>query len=152
MKSVYFHTDEAIHKKFKMICAINDIDMGKTLTELMQNYVSENQSLIDNPEIQDSLPPELPKFYESQDKWSTYVRKSNKEGIENMATRIMFLRYLIHMHLIDKDRDGEIKQALKDPKFFTGSSDHKFLQKYGWISAVASMSREYELSQNIIPY
>ena len=112
MKSVYFHTDEAIHKKFKMICAINDIDMGKTMTELMQNYVSKNQSLIDNPEIQDNLPPELPKFYESQDKWSTYVRKSNKEGIENMATRIMFLRYLIHLYLIDKDRDDKIKEAL----------------------------------------
>ena len=79
MKSVYFHTDEAVHKKFKMMCAIKGDNMGKILTGLMQNYVAENKGLIDNPEIQENLPPELPEFYESQDKWSAYVRKSNKE-------------------------------------------------------------------------
>ncbi len=151
MKSVYFHTDETIHKKFKMICAINDIDMGKTLTELMQNYVAENKGLIDNPEIQNILPPELPEFYESQDKWSAYVSKSNKEGIENMATRIMFLRYLIHRHLVYGDKDGEIKRALKDPKFFAESGDGKFLQKMGWIGGIISMGKVHELSQ-IRPY
>ncbi len=152
MKPVYFHTDEALHKKFKLLCGIKGTDIKQTMNELMENYVSENESAIANPEIQDNLPPELPKFYESQDKWSTYVRKSNKEEIENMATRIMFLRYLIHLYLIDKDKDDKIKQALKDPKFFTGSNDHKFLQKDGCISAVKSMSGEYGLSQNIIPY
>lgn len=147
MKPVYFHADEGIHKSFKLICGIKGTDIKKTMNELMQNYVSKNESLISNPEIQDTLPPELPKFYESQDKWSMYVRKSNKEGIENMVTRIMFLRYLIHLHLIDRDEGDKIKQALKDPKFFTGSADHKFLQEKGQISAVTSMSSQHELSR-----
>jgi hypothetical protein len=151
VKSVYFHTDEAVHKKFKMMCAIKGDNMGKILTGLMQNYVAENKGLIDNPEIQENLPPELPEFYESQDKWSAYVRKSNKERIENMATRIMFLRYLIHLHLIDRDEDGEIKLALRDRKFFTESADHKFLLEYGMVGAVRSMGKEHDLSE-IKPY
>ncbi len=147
MKPVYFHADEGVHKSFKLICGIKGTDIKKTMNELMQNYVSENESLISNPEIQDTLPPELPKFYESQDKWSTYVRKSDKEGIENMVTRMTFLRYLIHLHLIDRDNESKIKEALRDPKFFTKSEDCKFLQKNGIMEAVTTMSDRNSLSQ-----
>jgi hypothetical protein len=45
-KSVSFNTDKAVHRKFKTMCMINDMDMGKTLTELMEKYVKGSEDWI----------------------------------------------------------------------------------------------------------
>jgi len=129
MKPVFFNTDESLYKKFKLVCGMNDKDVGKTITDLIQNYVTENKGLIDNPEVQEKLPPQLPTFLGEPSEWEVYIRKSGKQEIENIVTRLMFLRYLIHIHLIDRDNDSEIKNALRDPKFFKDSDDYKFLSK-----------------------
>ncbi len=145
MKSVYFHTDEVIHKKFKMVCAINDIDMGKTLTELMKKYVKDNDELLDSPQIQGKIPPEIPSFYGDHADWNKYVSSVTKLGIENFATRITFLRYLLHIYLIDKDKTSEIYRTFHSPKYFQESVDFKHLQKFGIIRTVKSMGKEKNL-------
>jgi len=139
MKSVYFHTDEAIHKKFKMICAINDIDMGKTMTGLMKKYVKDNEELISSPQIQGKIPLEIPSFYGDQVDWIKYVNSATKLGIENFATRITFLRHLLHIYLIDKDMTSELYQTFSNPKYFMESEDYKFLRKRQMIQTIRDM-------------
>lgn len=145
VKSVYFHTDEAIHKKFKMICAINDVDMGKTLTQLMQNYVTENKESISSPQIQGKLPQEIPSFYGEHEDWAKYVRNAKKLEIENFATRITFLRYLLYIHLIERDNNSEKYETLNHPEYFKESEDYKFLLKNSMISTVRNMRIEKQL-------
>jgi hypothetical protein len=145
MKSVYFHTDESVHKKFKMVCAINEADMGKTMTELMKKYVKDNEELISSPQIQGKIPPEIPSFYAEQEDWRKYVNRARKLEIENFATRITFLRYLLHIYLIDSDKDFEIYQSLHHPEYFKESDDYKFLHKNKIIHSIREIGSDKKL-------
>lgn len=145
MKSVNFPIDEALHKKFKMICANNDVNIGKTIMELMQKYVKENEDVVSSPQIQGKLPPEVPSFYGDQKDWEVYVRKVKKNEVENFATRITFLKYLLYSYLIDRDNKSELNQTLRGPEYFKGSDDYKFLQKNRITHAVKDMSKEKNL-------
>ncbi|MBN4046276.1 hypothetical protein JYT57_01210 [Nitrosarchaeum koreense] len=146
MKPVNFPVDEAIHKKFKIICGMNDVNMGEALAELMQKYVKENEDLVSSPQIQGKLPPEIPSFYGDQGDWRKYVNGTKKLEIENFATRIAFLRYLLHSYLIDEDNDSEIYNTISHSEYFKESKDYKFLVKHRIIYTIRTMGEEKNLS------
>jgi len=143
MYNVNFKTDQALYDKFKLLCTINKEKFQDKLTELIQQYVSENESLIENPKVQEKLQPELPPFFGDQNKWRTYINRSDKDKFKEIVTRLTFLRYLIQLYLIDRDKESKLFQILHDPKFFMKSDDCKLLQKNGIFQIVKSMEKEF---------
>ncbi len=145
MYNVNFKTDQALYDKFKLLCTINKEKFQDKLTELIQQYVSENESLIENPKVQEKLQPELPPFFGDQNKWHTYIIRSDKDRFKEIVTRVTFLRYLIHIYLIDNDKELKLKYTLLDPKLFQKSDDYQYLAKYHIFKTVKDMQRDYDL-------
>lgn len=135
-----FKTELALYDKFRIINTIKKEKHQNVLTKLIENYVTENEKLIENPEIQKVVQPKLPEFFGEQKDWEHYVRRLDKTDFENMATRVTFLRFLLHNHVINKHDDIDLKIALKNVQFFQKSDDYKFLSN-GIFSAVQQMNR-----------
>lgn len=138
--NVNFKTEQALYDKFRIVCIINKEKLQDRITKLIENFVIENKELLENPEIKKKIQPKLPTFYGKQEEWAHYVRRLDKEGFEKMATRVTFLRFLLHDHVINKHDDIELQIALKNKEFFQKSKDYKFLSN-GIYSAVQQMNR-----------
>lgn len=140
MYNVNFKTELALYDKFRIINTIRKEKHQNVLTKLIKNYVTENEKLIENPEIQKVVQPKLPIFFGEPEDWARYVRRLDKNGFENMVTRVTFLRFLLHEYVINKYDDIDLKIILKNVQFFQKSDDYKFLSN-GIFSAVQQMNR-----------
>lgn len=127
MYNVNFKTELELYNEFRIINTIKNEKHQNVLTQLIKNYVSENKHLIENPEIQEMVPPKLPSFYGKQEDWVRYIKKLDQNAFEKMAVRINFFRFLLHEYVINKSDDIEFEIALRDTKFFKKSDDYKFL-------------------------
>lgn len=143
--NVNFKTDLALYDKLRLITTIKKDKLQNVLTQLIENYVTENEQFIENSSIQEEIQPTLPTFYEKHDKWENYIRRSDINEMKKFAIRIAFHRHLLHLYIIDRDNDSELKQSLQDPKLFSESNDYKFLQTNGIITAVNGMGRVNDL-------
>ena len=128
MYNVNFKTEQALYDKFRIINTIKKEKHQNVLTNLIKNYVNENERFIENPEIQEEIQHTVPEFYAKPVDCALYVRKLSKKGFEEMATRVTFWRFLLHEHAINKD-DGsrELEFILKNKELFQKSEDYEFL-------------------------
>ena len=85
MYNVNFKTGHTLYKKFKMINVILDEKNQNVLTKLIENYVIENNKLLENPEIQQVIQPTLPSFFDNPDDWSHYVGTLDNIGYVKMV-------------------------------------------------------------------
>jgi|APSaa5957512535_1039671.scaffolds.fasta_scaffold129992_1 hypothetical protein len=125
MYNVNFKTDQGLYDKFRITCTINKEKFQDVLTKLIENYVKENEKLIENPEIQKKIQPELPAFFGKPNDWLRYVRKLDRNGFENMVIRVNFHRILLHEYTSNRSGDLELKMALSSLKQFQQSEDYK---------------------------
>ncbi len=143
MNNVNFKTDEALYKEFKMINVILNEKNQTVITKLIENYVTENKKLIENPEIQKVTQPTLPSFFANAYDWSRYVGKLDDIGYVNMAIRFKFLEYLLLNHKYQKQNKysnhnhAEFLTFLEDNKdSFDKSDDRRYLVEYGIFRSV----------------
>jgi hypothetical protein len=144
LDNVNFKTDPALYKKFKMINVILNEKNQNVLTKLIENYVTENNKFIDNPEIQKVTQNTLPSFFASPDDWGHYVGTLDNIGYLKMAKRFMFIQYLLLYYKYDRHHKNEFLPFLKDNKdSFNKSDDRSYLAKFGIFRAVKDQQGDF---------
>jgi len=136
---VNFKTDKALYDKYRVICTIKKEKFQETHTKLIENYIKENENLINKPEIQENITQELPLFYDKPEKWLRYFRKIDNEQFEELSNRVNFWRFLLHEYVINKGRKVEHKIILHQFESFAKSKEYKFLSNGGIIPTVQKL-------------
>ena len=144
MYNVNFKTGHTLYKKFKMINVILGEKNQNVLTKLIENYVIENNKLLENPEIQQVIQPTLPSFFDNPDDWGHYVGTLDNIGYVKMAIRFVFLQYLLLYHKYDGHTKNGFLPFLKDNKdIFDKSDDRRYLAKFGIFRAVKDQQGDF---------
>ena len=149
MHNVTFRTDKALYNKLKIITTIKKEKIQNVLAKYIEKYVTENEKFIGNSEIQEVIQQELPTFFGNADDWDRYVGKLDNVGYVNMATRFMFLEYLLLNHKYNKqnkynNHSNEFLTFLEDNKdSFDKSDDRRHLAKFGIFRSVREETDRY---------
>jgi len=144
MKNALFQVDEALHKKFKMLCAVKGTTMGKKLTEFMEEFIKSDGAMLDNPDMPTSkLPSGEPKIFATPQEWSKYLRHVNDFTLESVDIRLHMLEYLLEFSSYQDSRK-DIKLVRKNEKLLTDSSDGDYLRKTS-IRSEVNRRRKQEL-------
>lgn len=107
------------------------------ITKLIENYVTENEKFIDNPEIQEVIQPAIPSFFGNADNWASYVGKLDNIGYLKMTTRFMFLEYLLLRYKYNRHNNNNFLAFLEENKeSFDRSDDRRYLAKFGILRSV----------------
>lgn len=139
MYNVNFKTEHSLYDKFRLVCTINKEKYQDTLTQLIQDYVSKNENLIENPEVQKKLIAELPAFFDKQEKWSRYISRADRNTFGQLATRNNFIRFLLHEYKINNHDDLELMESLHSLTYFKKSDDYKYVSKFGIFANVQGL-------------
>ncbi len=136
MENINFKTDGELYDKFRLVCTMNKIKFQDKLTELIKKYVSENENLLSNPEIQEKMGQGLPDFFAEPRKWHRYIYESDTTRFNEITNRIHLLRFLLHDYVIQKGyklddvvETTKLKNALHLLEVFRKSEDGKHLSK-----------------------
>jgi len=149
LDNVTFRTDKALYDKFKIISTIKKEKVQNVLTKFIEKYVTENEKFIGNSEIQEVIQQELPTFFGNADDWDRYVGKLDNIGYVKMATRFMFLEYLLLYHKYKKqnkynNQSNEFLTFLENNKeSFDTSDDRRHLAKFGIFRSVKDGTNRY---------
>jgi hypothetical protein len=131
LDNVTFRTDKDLYDKFKIISTIKKEKVQNVLTKFIEKYVTENEKLIGNPEIQEVIQQELPTFFGSTEDWYRYIKKLDKTGYLNIVMRLTFLQNLLLHHKHNKYNDMGFIEFLQENKDFKKTDDFRYLTKSG---------------------
>lgn len=97
MKNVLFQTDEAVYKQFSLLSKLEDKKIGETITELMKEYVRQNEPKLSGlPAISASIPRQ-PALFEKPEDWHRFLLSLDPETFKKYDMRFWLLHDLMQI-------------------------------------------------------
>lgn len=130
MRTATFQTDPALYKSFSVLCKLENKQIGEKISELMQDYLKNNEEktkfMGETPKIS-RRPPEF--FTPTSTDWTIFCDTVDSELLIKTYNRALFITKLAENQKEERIKERHDLEGITKAQKFEDTNDAKALKR-----------------------